>query len=302
MKIVSPLQTMVMGHLQTIHGAYSDPGLRKTPRTFFADSSFLEGEMIRILHSDLDLWHSCTAAFSREWRTKRRGHLITRIIPLPKKRDTIDQQRIAKYVLHYQLALGLELAVFFTDELDILDRQVESSNFSLVDGFAAVRSPRFWEPGAPIEVKRTRKKAVISDLHCAVQDMLRSEDAIRLKYNHQTFTANRVQDLKSQFGDFLFALQGGKCAITGDRLDGIDWEVDHVFPRSLGGNNSLVNLQAVKATTNRQMSATVKDDRWSLRRHELVGHLAVDEHRKLSDRGLLGLELGQVRGLNHLLV
>lgn len=46
----------------------------------------------------------------------------------------------------------------------------------------------------------------------------------------------------------------GKCALCGKSKDEEPLEVDHILPRSLGGNNAIDNLQALCRTCNRGKS------------------------------------------------
>ena len=69
-------------------------------------------------------------------------------------------------------------------------------------------------------------------------------------------SSKRWTDLKS-----IFDQQEGKCSYTGrDIIIGIDAELDHIIPRSKGGDNKLDNLQWVHTDVNKMKSYQLPDD------------------------------------------
>jgi hypothetical protein len=289
---------MTLGHLRAIHPAFDGATLRTVPYTYFADASMLEGEFTRIVHPDLELWHSATARLNLAQFNVRGRRVIKRVVPLEKRQYREAEIRTIKHCLHFQLALGLEVQVVFTQSKAFLEEHVESANVSLVAGFKLVRSPRFWDPEALNEVEIVASQSIVGDLHAAFRDLETEPTTIRLWYDRHTFTNARLKFLKRKFGNLLYTLQNGRCARTSASLDGAAWDIDHIVPRNLGGNNSLVNLQAVLHLQNVGDSDGMKDQRFGMKRSELTGHLAFDVHRKLSDRTLVGLPLGNIHSLD----
>ncbi len=44
--------------------------------------------------------------------------------------------------------------------------------------------------------------------------------------------------------------QGGKCAVSGALMRGCDWDIDHIWPKCEGGENSMLNIQLVTPKIN----------------------------------------------------
>lgn len=53
----------------------------------------------------------------------------------------------------------------------------------------------------------------------------------------------------------VFEKQGGKCAITGKRLQAGQWDIDHITPLKDGGEHRESNLQAVSREAHRAKTA-----------------------------------------------
>lgn len=54
--------------------------------------------------------------------------------------------------------------------------------------------------------------------------------------------------------------QNHRCAISGQPIDRLDFEVDHIVPRSKGGGNELANLQLVCRAANSAKSDLTNDE------------------------------------------
>jgi 5-methylcytosine-specific restriction endonuclease McrA len=60
--------------------------------------------------------------------------------------------------------------------------------------------------------------------------------------------------LSPDIAERLFALQRGKCACCGEPL-GDEFQIDHIMPIALGGENIDANVQLLRARCNRQKHA-----------------------------------------------
>jgi len=293
------LRLMTLGHLQAILPAFDGSPTRRIPHTYFADTSLYEGKFTRILHPQLEHWHSIISQLGIEQYRRRGRRAFRRVVPLEDRNYTDQEQRLIKHCINFQLSLGMEVQLVFTTDPEFLAHNVDSANLSLVAGFRLVRSPEFWDPAAPSKVDIVANQRVISDLHASFRDLERQPTTFRLWYDKDTFTNARLNNLKAKYGAFLYALQQGRCARTGACLGRSDWDVDHITPRKFGGNNSLINLQAVAHEQNVIDAAQIKDLRYGMKPEELIDHLAFDIHRKLSDRTLVGVALGKINALDY---
>jgi hypothetical protein len=138
-----------------------------------------------------------------------------------------------------------------------------------------------------------RKTENINDLFVHFKDLRGSPASFKLKYNQSTFSCRNISNLKKKYGQFLYFIQNGKCAITGELLDTTEWDVDHIWPRSQGGNNSLINLRATTRKSNLDKLDRIIDSQYCLTSEEILKHQLLSIwHRTLSDRKLTGHPIG----------
>jgi len=246
-------------------------------------------------------WHLTTSRFSKDLSVKHGRRLIRRIFPIRRGEYTDDEIRLIKYNLHFQLALGLEILVMFVDPDFLPESQFGSDNLALVKGRVRITATRPYDAEVPAEIVVTPgSDSEVSDLYLHLEGMKKEGRAIGLSYNDRSFTTFERSDLKKRYGWFLYTLQSGRCALSGEKLDLGTWDVDHIFPLRMGGNNTLVNLQAARHGPNRRKGARIEDFKYGLSPLDLSrNNLTTTYHRRLSDRTLVGIPLGP-DALHHL--
>ena len=58
----------------------------------------------------------------------------------------------------------------------------------------------------------------------------------------------------------LWKSQGGRCGLTGERLNRANAELDHILPKARGGGGTISNLRGVTKTANRAKRALTDDE------------------------------------------
>jgi hypothetical protein len=288
------LQRIIDRHLVELIPIYVDHDPRRLPYSYFLDVSVLRGDYSALLQPDLLTWHLKTSEYSRDLSARHGRRLIRRVFPIP-RRTYLDQEiRLIKYNLHFQLALGFELLVMIVDPDFLPEDEFGTDNFVLAKRGVRITSVRPYDEQVPPDIVVTPgSDSEVSDLYLYLESLNKEDRARRLAYNERTFTAYRLSDLKRRYGWLLYALQSGRCALSGQSLDLADWDVDHIFPQGMGGNNSLVNLQAARHIPNVQKGARIEDPTYCLSPEELLRYgLSTTYHRRLSDRHLVGIPLG----------
>lgn len=288
------IQQIIDQYSVELIAVYGDYDPRRLPYSYFLDVSVLRGAYSALLSPDMLRWHLTTSGFSKDLSVKHGRRLIRRIFPITRRDYTDEEIRLIKYNLHFQLALGLEILVMFVEPDFLPESQFGTDNFALVKGRVLITSLRPYDAQVSAETVVTPgSDSEVSDLYIHLESLNKGDRANRLSYNDQTFSSYELSDLKKRYGWFLYTLQSGRCALSGQSLDLAIWDVDHIFPRGMGGNNSLVNLQAARHAPNVLKGARIEDPRYGLSPEELYRHdLRTTYHRRLSDRTVVGIPLG----------
>ncbi|HWN09704.1 MAG TPA: HNH endonuclease signature motif containing protein [Pyrinomonadaceae bacterium] len=295
------MQRILDRHLVELIPIYDDHNPRRLPYSYFLDVSVFRRNYSALLSREMLTWHLTTSRFSKDLSVKHGRRLIRRVLPIARREYTEEEIRLIKYNLHFQLGLGLEILVMFVDENFLPESQFGSDNLALVKGRVRITSSRPYDTDAPADIVVTPgSDSEVGDLYLHLESLNAGDKAIGLSYNDQTFTGFNLSGLKKRYGSFLYTLQSGCCGLTGESLDVAPWDVDHVIPIAMGGNNSLVNLQAARHASNVSKGARIEDFRYALSPLELAKHrLTTTYHRRLSDRTLMGAPLGP-DALHHL--
>lgn len=290
----SKLERILNRHLVVLIPIYSDHDPRRPPYTYFLDVSLFRREYAALLSTEMLTWHLQTSRFSQELSTKHGRRLIRRIVPIARQDYSEDEIRLIKYSLHFQLALGIEVLVMFVDPDFLPESEFGTDNLVLVKSRVLISSPRPYDPQQPEELVITPgTRSDVADLYLYLESLKKGGEVCSIRYNEATFTAYDVSDLKRRYGWLLYSIQSGRCALSVQSLDLAEWDVDHIFPRAMGGNNSLVNLQAGRRMANIEKGARIQDLRYALSPQELLKQgLKTTFHRRLSDRKLVGIPLG----------
>jgi 5-methylcytosine-specific restriction endonuclease McrA len=174
----------------------------------------------------------------------------------------LDKQRppmfvdYLKFTLHTLLSLGATICVVFTADQHFLSAHFGVDNGCTIQGAFSLESDRAWSEGDAYFGVREQTDHL--DLYKTFQkpEWLRSNKAWLLKYGRNSFTmgVQRKENIREKYGELLGELQNGRCAISGQKLNVTGLHVDHIFPASRGGNNTLINLQAVSPRDNLEKS------------------------------------------------
>jgi len=104
---------------------------RHTPYIYFVDKSFLSENFLSFVSKELIFWNLHTAYLNQQL-IKRGKRLIKRLLPIQKKEYSKDEIKLIKYSLNCQLALGFEVYVVFTLDINFLESHFNSNNFIVV--------------------------------------------------------------------------------------------------------------------------------------------------------------------------
>lgn len=78
---------------------------------------------------------------------------------------------------------------------------------------------------------------------------------VRNKFPNVKPQSKRAHGLRAKVGMLLYAEQDGKCAISGNRIDYLAGDIDHIIPVSQGGSNDIENLQFISTKEHRKKTA-----------------------------------------------
>jgi hypothetical protein len=227
-----------------------------SPRTFFVDASLLRGNQNGLLSSAMLAWHIETAQFNHEYWSVHGRRLICRIVPLLKRLYSAGEIEKIKYNIHFQLTLGLEVLVIFLPDDTLLEKEFGIDNLAIVKKALLITDAMPYDPTVTIQISvKPWSDSGVEDLYYQIDHIEHCYESYLLRYNSTTFTSYR-ENLRRSFGEFLFSLQSGRCAISQEVIHNGAWDVDHIFPIGLGGNNSLVNSSREPSTKQDESSAT----------------------------------------------
>lgn len=289
---ITKLTTILRAHEIELVSSFARADGRILPYTFFTDRSFLTGAFLNIIQPEMLLWHFNMASMNDLFRPGQRRGIIRRILPILTREYSTEEIAKIKFSIHFQLVLGLEVILVLTDKSEYLHEQLGSDNLVVVRKMKLIDSDRAYDEYAPIRLAIVQKRPIVDDIYGELRLLTDLETSIHLRYGRYTLTSARI-NLHRQYGDLLFYLQNGKCAITGDPLIAGQWHIDHIYPVSHGGNNSLINLRGTTKASNISKRDEVSEDRYcfSLEQFQKYG-INAEFYRLLADRKLENLPLG----------
>jgi len=215
--------------------------------TYFTDNSFLYEDYTAILRPELTQWQLFSA--NENTRHAPSGkQAIKRILPIIRQTYSADQIEVIKFCVHFQLCLGMELVVVFTDDRNLLIDSTGTDNLVIVRHHMTVGCSHFyWDDNEGLTVQAGTSH--VEELYEFCRDHHESADSIKLRYNLDVLSDENL-DLTARYGALLYELQDRKCAVTGVSLDHHPWRVERILEKEDGGNNSLVNVAAVSSDRN----------------------------------------------------
>jgi hypothetical protein len=229
---------------------------KKEPHDFYSiDRSFLMGKFTLLCHRNfLSEWHLESSKICSDYKLS-----YHRVIPLLNRVYSATEIDNIKFTLHVLLSLGCIIYLPVVNNINYLKERFGESNFVTIENEFTIKTRHIWDENNA-ELLIDYSKENVSLFKPYTDKQWREENLVYfIKYRRNTFTAgvNRKEPLKEYYGDFLCFLQNKRCAILGEPLNAFDFQVDHIYPASKGGTNTLINLQAVCSTANRKKSDNV---------------------------------------------
>lgn len=288
-KKIFDITSLYRGELES---AYQDM-LKEAPYTYFLEMSLARGDLTVVISHPMLQWNLSTARWNREHWTPRGLWALRRAIPLRRRRYTEYEIRLIKYNLHFQLALGLEIDVIFDDDIDFVEQALGFDNCAVVRGKKLLTDYLPYDPDvSPSDAFRVQLSEPADDVFSYLTDVTRSKESYKLRYTDDTFTGLEDASARRVFGDFLLALHSNRCAVCDEPIGLATCQIDHVIQNRLGGNNSLINLQATCFSCHRENRGGRSGLNLEPQELSLLG-LGTTYHLRLSDRKLVGVLPGE---------
>jgi len=245
-------------HLKQAYIHLPEIEYKKRSHNFYSiDKGFLLGNFTLLAHRNFfSQWHHASAKICLNM-----GFHYHRVIPILDRPYTNEEIEEIKYTLHILLSLGCVIQIPIVKEVDFLENWFGEDNFVTIENRFTIKTRHVWDKdNAAMELDFRRENVEL------FKPFLRSRwreenNVLSLRYRSNTFTAGvtRKEPIKKYYGDFLYFIQSGKCAISGTKLDIQTMQIDHIYPTSRGGTNILINLQAVDPVVNRDKSDEVDE-------------------------------------------
>jgi hypothetical protein len=180
--------------------------------------------------------------------------LYERRVPVLRREYSEFDQKVMKYSLHGVLSLGNRVLILLVDSRRFIVETFEHKNVM----FIAASGMRAWVGsvgyGGTSNVQSAVRPTEVEKLSWLMSDQLisKTHDTFVLQYDRSSFKTGpgRTSALHAKYARFLHFLQGGRCALCNDELGKVT-EVDHVYPVSRKGNNTLINLELLHKKCNR---------------------------------------------------
>ena len=288
------LHRIIQDHLAALRPFGRDSFGKSATYIYFIDASLLSGDYANLFKLPMISWHIETAHWNRRrFRTQRRRY-IRRLVPILDREYSIEEQTLLKFALNIQLALGSEVLVYFVDDDRFLENMFNVDNMVVVKRGISLEVHLPYDSKVPYELDIDSSAENVSDKFQILEDLSKdNENAYILKYDQHTFTCNRTKRLSKKYSDFLYRLQSGRCTISQEKLLESGMHVDHIFPRGMGGNNSLTNLQLVNGAENVSKGEKITHPRWCLDENTMARHgFTSIIHQRFNDRTLTAISLG----------
>lgn len=228
----------------------SADGLDHRTRIYSMGASFLEGEFWKLITPDnLFAWIRPSAE-----ECVARHMIYERRIPMLDKKYTEFERAAIKYALHGVLSLGNRVLILVVPNRKFIRTMFGYGNIMFISGKNLEVFLGSVGYGDSKNVQHRESPKDVNNLSWLTDDskIARSHETFQFEYDKSSFKTGpgRTPQLKRKYGDFLWFLQGGRCELCGDALDGRA-QVDHVYPVSRSGVSTIINLELLHGSCNR---------------------------------------------------
>ena len=245
-------------HIKQVYIHLPEIEYKKRSHNFYSiDKGFLLGNFTLLAHRNFfSHWHFDSAKICLNM-----GFLYNRVIPILDRQYTNEEIEEIKYTLHVLLSLGCVIHLPIVNRIDYLESRFGENNFVTIENRFTIKTRHVWDKDKAV-MELDYNKDNIELFNPFNRSKWREENnVLSLRYRRNTFTAGvtRNEPIKRYYGDFLYFIQSKKCAISGIKLDIQTMQIDHIYPTSKGGTNTLINLQAVDPIANKNKSDDVDE-------------------------------------------
>ena len=282
-----PMRYLSLQHVRALYDHLNRLEHTKgTRRIFSTDASFLLGHYVGMIQrSNFDEWVIQSARVGDQLRLP-----YFRVMPLSLRTYDEVAQRQIKFTLHTVLCLGSVVFVPLVERVDVLEDMFGSQNTLVVEGEFSIAGDHYYDPEEGVRLNKANPEKLEMFLPFLDPSWRSVHGVLRAQYGRNAFHTGvkRKGALKKQFGHLLLALQSGRCGLCNQSVGWEEWCVDHIYPASRGGTNTLINLQLLCRPCNQDKGNMVESEalRWHLSLTEFAswGLDANHPFPELSDR------------------
>ena len=204
----------------------------------------------RVLHRDgrdLDWWEQTNYAFYREKVKNKRAKV--------ERRGGVYEETNPQYIIQKELRVSFVVGKrhLVDDAISVQAWNSLAENQSKPRLLCSREGKNYWKYGdeffsADQNLSETDVEALVISREKRNQRQLNNA---RLIMHGETVSASKRQAVPDEVKQFIFERDKGQCVNCGSR---VELQFDHIIPVSLGGSNSVENLQVLCGTCNRKKS------------------------------------------------
>lgn len=243
-------------HYEQLHFYKSKLELLPKKQLFSTDKSFLlKGFVDIIKRNNFNYWVFGSAQLSNNLKAQ-----YHRVIPIKFEEYDYYQINQIKYTIHTLICLGANVYLAFTENKNYLEDNFGVDNSLLIKDLYALDSRLIYDVNEELHLIPRKPDNYSLFKNYLDKNWRESSQVFSLKHSRNYFTCGvrrGGESLRKKYGLFLYYLQNGKCAISNEKFNFSELEVDHIVPAAKGGNNSIINLQLVHKKINNKKSDTL---------------------------------------------